>query len=83
VSDAEIAIAARKVLKANEGVTLASAKVVSTTSDSKGVTWVLLDVLDSKGNHAQAVITYDGKKWDEAVYGQSVSTGDLPPDVKF
>jgi hypothetical protein len=82
-SDTAAIAGAKKVLLEIEGATLASAKVVSMTQDKKGVWWVLLATIDKESGPAQAVVSFDGKKWEENVYGLEVNDEDLPPDVRF
>jgi hypothetical protein len=82
-SDAAAIAGAKKTLLDIEGVTLSSAKVVSMTQDKKGVWWVLLATTDKEAGPAKAVVSFDGKKWDENVYGLEINDDDLPPDVRF
>lgn len=82
-SDAAAIAGAKKALFDAEGVTLSSAKVVSMTQDKKGQWWVLLATTDKESGAAQAVVSFDGKKWDDNVNGLEINDEDLPPDVRF
>jgi hypothetical protein len=82
-SDAAAIAGAKKALYDIEGATLTSAKVVSMTQDKKGQWWVLLATTDKETGSAKAVVSFDGKKWEENVYGFEINDEDLPPDVRF
>jgi hypothetical protein len=60
-----------------------SISVRSMTQDKKGHWWVLIAIQDDMAGKNQVVLTYDGKGWDDAVFGEGVSNDDLPPDVRF
>jgi glucose/arabinose dehydrogenase len=74
---------AKKLLRANEDAKVRSATVTAMTQDSRGRWWVLLAVDDADSGAVQAVLVFDGKKWDDVVYAVTVQTTDLPPDVTF
>lgn len=82
-SDAVVIAGAKKVLLEIEGAKLSSAKVVSMTQDKAGRWWVLLSTMDKETGAAKAVISFDGKEWEENVYGYEINDEDLPPDVRF
>lgn len=75
---------ARKVLVANhEGSSLTAPWVISMTQDKKGIWWVYVNVTDAEMGAIKAVVTYDGKKWQEKIAGTIIHDSDLPPDVRF
>ena len=53
------------------------------TQDKKGRWWVLLAVTDDTAGTNQAVVSFDGKSWSDVAIGTSISSSDLPPDVRF
>jgi hypothetical protein len=59
------------------------ATVRSMTQDAHGTWWVLLEVKVKPTGEGQAVLTFDGSKWDVSIFGQGVTDDDLPPDVRF
>jgi len=72
-----------RVLLADDDISKgATASVRSMTQDKAGHWWVLLDVNDS-GAKGQGVVTFDGKAWQDVIYGETVTNSDLPPDVHF
>lgn len=82
--DTVAAEAARKVLLANhEGTGLKTAWVMGMTQDSKGTWWVLVNLRDSGDRAIAAVVTYNGKKWQEQIAGDVINNSDLPKDVRF
>lgn len=81
-SDAAAIAGAKKAILDIEGATV-SAEVVSMTQDKKGQWWVLLKTSDKESGPAQAVVSFDGKQWEESVYGYEINDEDLPPDVRF
>jgi hypothetical protein len=81
--DAAAQRAVVQVLSETEGAKVRSASVTGMTQDSKGNWWVLLNVDEISLGPSKAVIWYDGKKWNEAVFGVSIDQSDLPKDVNF
>ena len=72
-----------RVLLADDDISKgANAKVRAMTQDRAGHWWVLLDVSDA-GAKGQGVVVFDGKAWQDVVYGEKVTDSDLPPDVHF
>jgi hypothetical protein len=82
-TDAEAIAGAKKVLLEDEGAAVSSAKVTAQTQDSKGRWWVLLDVTVPSLGDEKVIVTFDGKKWDEQIFGMDINNEDLPADVKF
>ncbi|MDR3686243.1 MAG: hypothetical protein P4L93_04715 [Coriobacteriia bacterium] len=62
---------------------LKSVSVRAMTQDKKGRWWVLLAVTDDTAGTNQAVVSFDGKTWSDVAIGTTISTTDLPPDVRF
>lgn len=73
-----------KLLAAEQGVNTNRVRIVSRAQDSKGHWWILLSVIDPDPavGTTSLVLTYDGKAWNDPVYGEVTNT-DLPPDVRF
>jgi hypothetical protein len=83
-SNAAAITAAERLLHQTGDIgTVKSARVLGMTVDSQGAWWVLVEITDDLAGTDQAVLTYDGKKWDVMVFGEGVSNDDLPPDVRF
>ena len=82
-TDAEVIAAAKSVLAKNEDAAVSSAKVISRTQDSKGHWWVLVSVTVPTLGEEKAILTFDGKKWDDTAFGLGINNEDLPVDVKF
>ena len=82
-SDATVVSHAKELLSADQGATVRSASVSAGTQDSKGTWWILLSVQTKNLGVQKAVITFDGKHWDDPVFGSGISDTDLPKDVRF
>jgi hypothetical protein len=71
------------LLQSGDVLKVQDAAVRSMTQDTGGTWWVLVDVKAKPTGEGQAVLTFDGKRWDVSVFGQGVTDDDLPPDVHF
>jgi hypothetical protein len=82
-TDAEVIAAAKSVLAKNEDAVVSSGKVLAQTQDAKGHWWVLVSVVVPSLGDEKAILTFDGKKWDDTAFGLDINNEDLPADVKF
>jgi hypothetical protein len=82
-TDAEVIAAAKTVLAKNEDAAVTSGKVLARTQDAKGHWWVLVSVTVPSLGEEKAILTFDGKKWDDTAFGLDINNEDLPADVKF
>jgi hypothetical protein len=82
-SDSQTIAQAKKLLASDQGVSATKVVVEGRAQDKAGTWWILLTVTDSSGSVEKLVLTYDGKAWDDPVYGDQVTTTDLPPGVGF
>jgi hypothetical protein len=73
-----------KYARESEGIgTVKSVGVLGMTQDKKGTWWVLVAITDSEMGSNRAVMTFDGKVWDDMIFGEGITNDDLPPDVRF
>ena len=82
-SDATVISHAKELLSADQDASVRSASVSASTQDSKGTWWILLSVQTKNLGTQKAVLTFDGKHWDDPVFGSGISDTDLPKDVRF
>jgi hypothetical protein len=83
-SDKAATDATVKYARESEGIgTVKSVGVLGMTQDKKGTWWVLLAITDSEMGSNRAVMTFNGKAWDNMIFGEGISNDDLPPDVRF
>lgn len=82
-SDATVIAHAKDLLAVDQDANVSSASVTSRTKDSQGHWWFLLSVNVVNLGDQKAVITFDGKSWDDPVFGSLINNDDLPKDVRF
>ena len=82
-TDATVIAQAKDLLAVDQDADVRSASVISRTKDSAGHWWFLLSVNVLKIGDQKAVITFDGKKWDDRIFGSKINNADLPKDVRF
>lgn len=82
-TDAEAIDALKKVLAKEEDAQVSAATVTASTQDHKGTWWVLYDVTVPSLGDEKAILTFNGKKWEEEIFGMAINNDDLPADVKF
>ena len=82
-SDAKVISEAKDLLAVDQDADVRSASVIARTQDSQGHWWFLLSVNVQQLGEQKAVITFDGKTWDDRVFGSKINDADLPKDVRF
>jgi hypothetical protein len=73
-----------RLLRKDQGIgSVRSISVRGMTQDKKGHWWILIAVTDATTGSNEAVVAFDGKTWDDPVFGQGITDDNLPPDVRF
>jgi hypothetical protein len=78
-----VVVEAQRLLRGEEEANITSGKVVGATQDKSGAWWFKLDVTEATQGQMKAVIVWNGKGWEETVFGPDIAPEDLPRDVSF